>query len=60
MVTVNKQKNDVICEIYCSSTDTKPTENIQNGASCIEVDTGNFYFFDRKTDQWVYQFCIQG
>lgn len=66
MVTANKSYQyfggDLItkCEVFCKSTDTKPTEGIPNGASLTEIDTGNFYFFDGDTQQWVLQFCIQG
>lgn len=66
MVTTNKSfqyfGGDLItkCEVCCKRTDTKPTEGIPNGASLTEIDTGNFYFFDGDTGQWVFQFCIQG
>lgn len=66
MVTANKSYQyfggDLVtkCEVFCKSTDTKPTEGIPNGASLTEIDTGNFYFFDGDTSQWVLQFCIQG
>ena len=66
MVTTNKSfqyfGGDLITkfEVFCKSTDAKPTEGIPNGASLTEIDTGNFYFFDGDTSQWVLQFCIQG
>ena len=66
MVTTNKSYQyyggavTVKCDVFCKSTDTKPTEGIPNGASLTEIDTGNFYFFDGDTSQWVLQFCIQG
>lgn len=66
MVTTNKSYQyfggDLVtkCEVFCKSTDTKPTDGIPNGASLTEIDTGNFYFFDGDTSQWVLQFCIQG
>ena len=65
-ITTNKSfqyfGGDIItkCEVFCKSTDAKPTEDIPNGASLTEIDTGNFYFFDGETSQWVLQFCIQG
>ena len=34
------------------SKDTKPTENIINGALFIEIDTGKFYMFDLESAQW--------
>ena len=66
MITTNKSYQyfggDLItkCEVFCKSTDTKPTDGIPNGASLTEIDTGNFYFFDGDTSQWVLQFCLQG
>ena len=48
------------CEVFCKSTDIKPTEGIPNGASLTEIDTGNFYFFDGEAGEWIFQFCIQG
>lgn len=66
MRTINKRdqyfKGELTqtCEVFCKSTDAKPTEGIPNGASLTEIDTGKFYFFDGDTQQWVFQFCIQG
>lgn len=66
MVTTNKKDQyfkvelTQTCEVFCKSTDAKPTDGIPNGASLTEIDTGNFYFFDGDTDQWVLQFCFQG
>ena len=43
------------------STDVKPTgEMVAVNSIYLELDTGNFYFFDGDTSQWVFQFCIQG
>ena len=36
----------------CLSTDTKPTENIENGSVLIEMDTGTVYFFDLENEEW--------
>lgn len=55
MVTENR----VPCDIYCKSTDSKPTLGIPNGASLTEIDTGNFYLFDAAAVEWVLQFCMQ-
>lgn len=66
MVTANKRYQyfngelNVSCEVFCLSTDTKPTAGIPNGASLTEIDTGNFYFFNKDSEEWVFQFCIQG
>lgn len=46
-------------EVRCLSTDTKPTTNLATGATCVEVDTGNVYFFDSASGEWVYQFTFQ-
>lgn len=34
------------------STDTKPTENITNGTTFIEIDTGKVYMFDIENEEW--------
>lgn len=34
------------------SSDTKPTEDIPNGSSFLEMDTGNVYVFDKENSQW--------
>jgi len=39
-------------DVRCLSTDTKPTENIANGSSLIEMDTGKVYFFDKDNELW--------
>lgn len=40
-----------IVEIYCLSTDTKPT-NVANGSKCIETDTSTLYIFDEENKVW--------
>ena len=35
------------------STDTKPTVNVEVNSMFLELDTGNFYFFDGTTWQKV-------
>ena len=58
MVTVNKRYQyfngelNTLCDIRCLSDDTKPTENIPNGASCIEIDTGKKFLFDAESSTW--------
>lgn len=39
-------------EVRCLSTDEKPTEKIHNGSTCIEIDTGNLYIFDKSSEEW--------
>lgn len=46
-------------EISCLSTDTKPTIFAQ-GSIAVETDTGNVYFFDESSGEWVKQFSFQG
>ena len=48
MVTINKYAYDV----RCRSTDTKPTEGIPNGSTCIEIDTGKLFLFDATSGEW--------
>ena len=66
MVTVNKHYqyfNGELTseyEVFCLSTDSKPTEGIPNGASLIEINTGKFYLFNAAASSWVYQCSLQG
>lgn len=34
------------------STDIKPTSDIPNGSTFLEMDTGNVYAFDKENTQW--------
>lgn len=45
--------NDTIQTIYGLSTDTKPTENVQNGSAFIEMNTSKVYFFNGETKAWI-------
>ena len=38
-------------EIYCLSTDTKPT-GFATGSVCIEVDTSDVYLYDEEGAEW--------
>ena len=40
-------------ELRGLSTDTKPTEDVENGTIFIEIDTGKIYMFDLENEQWV-------
>ena len=40
-------------EMYGLSTDTKPTDGIQNGSLFIEMDSGDCYFFDGDSEDWI-------
>ena len=58
MVTISTTKRlqgvDIIpySDIRCLSTDTKPTEDIPNGSTCIEMDTGKGFLFDADNAEW--------
>ena len=58
MFTINTYKGGYI-EAACLHTDTKPTEEISTGSICVEVDTGDVYFFDADSEEWVKQFSFQ-
>ena len=53
---VSTKGNEREVEFRGLSTDTKPTEfngnNIANGTTFIEIDTGKFYLFDADNSQW--------
>ena len=40
-------------DVRCLSTDVKPIDGIYNGSSCIEIDTGKGYLFDKTGSQWI-------
>lgn len=44
---------------FCLSTDTKPTNQIANGSTLTEVDTGDVYIFNEEEEEWVKQFSLQ-
>lgn len=46
-------KNQSAKDYVCLSTDEKPTTGIVNGSSCIEMDTGDIYFFNAAGSAWV-------
>lgn len=45
-----KDKQEI--ELRGLSTDTKPTENVENGTIFIEIDTGKIYMFDVVSKTW--------
>ena len=47
----NKQY-EVVHDVRCLSTDTKPTIGITNGSTCLEIDTGDIYIFDADSQSW--------
>ena len=61
MLRVNEDNTLVYYyEFSGDSTDTKPTDNVANGSTFTEVDTGDVYMFNGKTSTWVRQFSLQG
>lgn len=42
-----------LVEIYCLSTDAKPTTGIANGSTCVEINTGKVYLFNEAGSAWV-------
>ena len=51
-VTDGQIRNNV-CDVFCLSTDTKPTDGIGNGSVLIEMDTSKAYMFDEDNAQWL-------
>lgn len=47
-------------EFFGNSTDTKPTDNLVNGSTFTEVDTGDVYLFDEVAGDWVLTMSLQG
>lgn len=35
------------------STDTKPSGNVANGSSYLEMDTGKTYYYDADGEEWI-------
>ena len=45
-----------LVEVYCKSTDTKPTQanyKLAMGSSAFEIDTGDKYFWDTENEEWI-------
>ena len=42
-----------MANFFGASTDSKPTTNIVNGSSFMEVDTGKYYLFNEGSSTWV-------
>lgn len=54
MISVNRRVlyGEVYNDVRCLSTDEKPTENIANGSTLVEIDTGAKYLFDAESGEW--------
>ena len=59
IVAVVNGENIIYKEISGDSTDTKPTAGICDGSIFSESDTGDVYFFNEKSSDWVKQFSFQ-
>ena len=59
IVAVVNGENITYKEISGDSTDTKPTAGICDGSLFVESDTGDVYFFNEKSGDWVKQFSFQ-
>jgi hypothetical protein len=58
-VAVVNGENIIYKEISGDSTETKPTAGICDGSLFVESDTGDVYFFNEKSGDWVKQFSFQ-
>ena len=52
-VQVENGVTKYLADIFCNSTDTKPTANLVNGSKLTEVDTGKTYLYDEGGSEWV-------
>lgn len=48
--TLIKDKAEL--ELRGLSTDSKPTEDVANGTTFIEMDTGKIYMYDLENEEW--------
>jgi len=47
-------------EGYCDSEETKPTQDIAEGSTLTETDTGKVKMFNVRINDWIEQFSLQG
>ena len=50
---VYRENNVSYKEGVCLSSDEKPTEGIKNGSVLLEMDTGDVYFFNKESEEWI-------
>lgn len=58
MVTLDKvggQFTTNCAEFKGLSTDTKPTDNVPNGSTFYEMNTGKIFMFDEENETWIEQ-----
>lgn len=48
-----------LADVYCLSTDDKPTDGMATGSLSLEVDTGDVYAYDETSETWTKQFSLQ-
>ena len=53
LVAVENGAAKNVATVYCNSSDTKPTSDLANGSTLVEVDTGKNYLFNEATSSWV-------
>lgn len=53
MISANRDILAPYYDVRCLSTDEKPVDNIRNGSTLIEIDTGVKYLFDADSKTWV-------
>lgn len=54
MITIIKHVGSKRADVYCLSTDIKPTE-YANASACYEMDTKKFFLFDEENKKWLEQ-----
>ena len=42
-----------LVEITCTTSDTKPTDNIKGGSICFNMETSTFSMFDEDAGDWL-------
>lgn len=59
LFTYEKRRWNGKIEAECLSTDVKPVNSpdsflvIFNGSTCLEMDTGHLYIFDKENNRWL-------
>ena len=48
-----------LVNVFCLSTEDKPTDDIATGSFGFEVDTGDVYAYDETSETWTKQFSFQ-
>ena len=48
-----------VMEVWCTSSETKPTDKMSDGSIAVEIDTGKVFFFSESSGTWIEQFSFQ-